>query len=136
MAVKLVYDSTRGLVQENDPTGVGGFEMKDALISEGVEGTVAQPIVAAADGAAAVEIAAKGVTLVSVTAVSDNVTVPDPADTTQIGLMKTIILQSVANGGTLVVKANGVNIGAVLDAAGEYILLMWGGADWLVVGQG
>ena len=87
MAVKVVYDSTRGLVQENDATGAGGFEIKDAFLDQGVEGTVAAPIVAVNGGTA---ITTSGVTLVKTNANNDLVTVADAA-AANIGQMKTII---------------------------------------------
>jgi len=131
MAVKVVYDSTRGLVQENDTTGAGGFEIKDAFLDQGVEGTVAAPIVAVNGGTA---IATSGVTLVKTNANNDLVTVADAA-AANIGQMKTIIYFSAADvTDDLKVNANGQLLTTLLDQ-GDVALLMWNGTDWLLVGQ-
>lgn len=132
MAVKVVYDSTRGLVQENDATGAGGFEIKDAFLDQGVEGTVAAPIVAVNGGTA---ITTSGVTLVKTNANNDLVTVAD-ADAANIGQMKTIIYLVGAGDAAhdLKVNANGQLLTTLLDQ-GDVALLMWNGTDWLLVGQ-
>ena len=131
MAVKVVYDSTRGLVQENDATGAGGFEIKDAFLDQGVEGTVAAPIVAVNGGTA---ITTSGVTLVKTNANNDLVTVADAA-AANIGQMKTIIYFSAADvTDDLKVNANGQLLTTLLDQ-GDVALLMWNGTDWLLVGQ-
>tara|TARA_A200000159_G_scaffold159253_1_gene177645 strand:+ start:279 stop:680 length:402 start_codon:yes stop_codon:yes gene_type:complete len=132
MAVKVVYDSTRGLVQENDATGAGGFEIKDAFLDQGVEGTVAAPIVAVNGGTA---ITTSGVTLVKTNANNDLVTVAD-ADAANIGQMKTIIYLVGAGDAAhdLKVNANGQLL-TTLEDQGDVALLMWNGTDWLLVGQ-
>ena len=134
MAVKVVYDATRGLVQENDPTGAGGFEIKDAFLDQGVEGTAANPVVATNAGKA---ISTSGVTLVQTNANNDLVTLADGPANANIGQMKTIIyLKSGTNTNTddLKVNANGGLITTLLDV-GDVALLMWNGSDWLLVGQ-
>ena len=132
MAVKVVYDSTRGLVQENDATGAGGFEIKDAFLDQGVEGTVAAPIVAVNGGTA---ITTSGVTLVKTNANNDLVTVADAA-AANIGQMKTIIYLVGAGDAAhdLKVNANGQLL-TTLEDQGDVALLMWNGTDWLLVGQ-
>lgn len=134
MAVKLTYDATKGLVQKEDPTGAGGFELTGAFISEGVEGADA-PVAAAAAADANKDLATQGVSLVSTTAAADKVNVPDPA-AENIGQTKTVIYKSAANAAdTLVVHANGGAIATLADA-GDLVMLMWDGSDWRVVGQG
>ena len=133
MAVKVVYDSTRGLVQENDTTGAGGFEIKDAFLDQGVEGTVANPVVAVNGGKA---ITTSGVTLVKTNANNDNVTIADGPANANIGHMKTVIYIEGAGAANhdLKIDANG-NTVATLQDQGDVALLMWNGADWLLVGQ-
>ena len=132
MAVKVVYDATRGLVQENDSTGAGGFEIKDAFLDQGVEGTVAAPIVATNAGKA---ISTSGVTLVKTNANDDKVTLADAADA-NIGQMKTVIYFAAQNNNAhnLLIDANGTTV-ATLGDKGDVALLIWNGADWLLVGQ-
>lgn len=133
MAVKVVYDSTRGLVQENDATGAGGFEIKDAFLDQGVEGTVANPVVAVNGGKA---ITTSGVTLVKTNANNDKVTIADGPANANIGQMKTVIYIEGAGAANhdLKIDANG-NTVATLQDQGDVALLMWNGADWLLVGQ-
>ena len=132
MAVKVVYDATRGLVQENDPTGAGGFEIKDAFLDQGVEGAANAPIPATQGGKA---ITTSGVTLVSTTANDDVVTVANPT-ATNIGQMKTVIyIKANNNAHNLLIKDSGANTIATLQDKGDVALLMWSGANWLLVGQ-
>lgn len=132
MAVKVVYDATRGLVQENDTTGAGGFEIKDAFLDQGVEGTVAAPIVAVNGGTA---ISTSGVTLVKTNANNDKVTLAD-ATAANIGQMKTVIYLGADGVDTddLIIDANGATV-ATLGDKGDVALLIWNGEDWLLVGQ-
>lgn len=129
MAVKVVYDSKRGLVQENDATGAGGFEIKDAFLSQGVEG----PSAAAPVAGDALELASAGVSVVTTGAGQSHVSVPDP-DAGNVGQMKTVILKT-DGGGDCLVKANGGNTLATLDDAGDVAVLIWDGADWRLVLQ-
>ena len=134
MAVKVVYDATRGLVQENDTTGVGGFEMKDAILSEGVEGKDAA--VDGAGGAGPNLSLTLGVSLVDSAIAAANVTVPDAA-AANIGQIKTVIYSedSDGNGGAVTVKGTGLGGGIELADVGDVLMLMWNGAAWNVVGQ-
>lgn len=134
MAVKVVYDATRGLVQENDTTGAGGFEIKDAILSEGVEGA-ADPI-AATDPATELSLTL-GVSLVKTTAAeaSGIVSVPN-AEASNVGQIKTVIYKAEnAAGDTLTVSANGLGAGVTLNDVGDVLMLMWNGSAWNIVGQ-
>ena len=124
MAVKVVYDATRGLVQENDATGVGGFQIKDVSLTEGSE-TVA----ATQAGAAA---SALGVTLGTTTAAGDILLI---AAGSSVGQQKTVIYKTEnAVGDSLVLKnAAGDVTFATLDEQGDVAVLVWDGAIWRVV---
>ena len=124
MAVKVVYDATRGLVQENDTTGVGGFQIKDVSLTEGSE-TVA----ATQAGAAA---SALGVTLGTTTAAGDILLI---AAGSSVGQQKTVIYKTeAAVGDSLVLKnAAGDVTFATLDEQGDVAVLVWDGAIWRVV---
>lgn len=134
MAVKVVYDATRGLVQENDITGVGGFEIKDTILSEGVEGSVA-----AVDGAATPGpdlSVTLGVSLVDSAIAASFVTVPD-APAANIGQIKTVIYSEDSDGGagSVTVLGTGLGAGVVLADVGDVLMLMWNGSAWNIVGQ-
>lgn len=135
MAVKVVYDATRGLVQENDTTGAGGFEIKDAILSEGVEGAEG-----AIDGAANPGpnlSLTLGVSLVDSAIAASFVTVPD-APATNIGQIKTVIYSedSEGSGGNVKVLGTGLPAGGVeLADVGDVLMLMWNGSAWNIVGQ-
>lgn len=136
MAVKVVYDATRGLVQENDTTGAGGFVIKDAILSEGVEGTAANPIEAGAGPAGTALSITHGISLVETTVGQGAgvVTVPN-ADPANIGQIKTVVYKTEAAGGdSLTVKGTGFS-SATLSAAGDVLVLMWTGTAWNIVGQ-
>jgi|13_taG_2_1085334.scaffolds.fasta_scaffold47545_2 hypothetical protein len=136
MAVKVVYDATRGLVQENDTTGAGGFVIKDTIISEGVEGTAADPVAAAADPGPALSISS-GISLVKTTldAAAGVVSVPD-ADASNIGQIKTVVYKTEnAPGDSLTVKGTGLGAGIQLADVGDVLMLMWTGTAWNIVGQ-
>lgn len=135
MAVKVVYDATRGLVQENDATGVGGFQIKDVSLTEGSEEKEAAA--AAADAI----LSATGVSLVDVTADNHQVQIPKG---TVVGQQKTVIVKIKVQGN----QANNLHIKGVdsADAAqvlvgdnvithGDVVVCMWDGNDWRVVNQ-
>lgn len=126
MAVKVVYDATRGLVQENDITGVGGFEIKDAFISQGSEDVNAD-----ADPALAL-LSPKGVSVVTVIGAADAVRLQNG---TVVGQQK-IIISAAASDADLEIQnaAGGVLVadGAGFDA-GDVALLMWNGTAWQVI---
>ena len=125
MAVKVVYDSTRGLVQENDSTGAGGFEIKDAFISQGSES-----VNAAAAGADAL-LSPKGVSIITSAAGNDHVRLQDG---TSVGQQKIIVHE--AGGQNLSVENSaGTDLIAAADTfnTGDVALLMWNGSAWLVV---
>lgn len=138
MAVKVVYDSTRGLVQENDATGVGGFQIKDVSITEGSD--TFDAVVQGGVGAAAA-LPATGVSLVTL-GVGNAATKKfcKLANGTVIGQQKTIVV--LANNGQdvhLTVR-NAADGGDIIgDAAeldlGDVAVLVWSGAAWLVVNQ-
>ncbi len=133
MAVKVVYDATRGLVQENDTTGAGGFEIKDAFISQGSEGTQQAPIEAAAV-AADQNILARGVSLVKAVA-AGGLTEVELQDGTSVGQQK-IIISAAASDAALEVKSEaGADIIAAADTfnAGDVALCIWTGTAWQVV---
>mgnify|MGYP001308576096 CR=1 FL=1 len=129
MAVKVVYDATRGLVQENDTTGAGGFEIKDAFISQGSEGTQQAPIEAAA-AAANQDILARGVSLVKAVAAGglDEVELQNG---TAVGQQKIIVSHSTSNT-DLVVKDESGNtvIASGVISAGDVALCIWTGTAW------
>ena len=138
MAVKVVYDATRGLVQENDATGVGGFQIKDVSLTEGSDTFDA---VAQGDVAAAAALPATGVSLVTLGA--GNAAAKKfckLANGTVIGQQKTIVV--LANNGQdvhLTVRnaaddGDIIGDGADLDL-GDVAVLVWSGATWLVVNQ-
>ena len=124
MAVKVVYDATRGLVQENDPTGAGGFDIKDTFLDQGTE-TVAAP------GNA---ISPRGTSVVTTSADNDAVTL---ADGTAVGQIKIVVYKEALSGTTtdnlVVTVANGNNV--TLADEGDVAMLVWSGAKWLTVGQ-
>ena len=124
MAVKVVYDATRGLVQENDATGVGGFQIKDVSLTEGSE-TVA----ATQAGAVA---SAFGVTLGTTTGAGDSLLI---ADGSSVGQQKTVIYKTEgAAGDSLVLKDSaGITTFATLDEQGDVAVLVWDGTVWRVV---
>jgi len=136
MAVKVVYDATRGLVQENDTTGAGGFEIKDAILSEGVEGAEG-----AVDGAATPGpnlSVTLGVSLVDSAIAASFVTVPN-APASNIGQIKTVIYSedSEGSGGSVRVLGTGLPApnGVELADVGDVLMLMWNGSAWNIVGQ-
>lgn len=129
MAVKVVYDATRGLVQENDTTGAGGFEIKDAFISQGSEGTQQAPIEAAA-AAANQNILARGVSLVKAVAAGglDEVELQNG---TAVGQQKIIISHSTSNADLVVKDESGSTvITAGTISAGDVALCIWTGTAW------
>ena len=137
MAVKVVYDATRGLVQENDASGVGGFQIKDVSLTEGTDSfdAVAQGGVA---GAAA--LPAVGVSLVTSAVGNDALlTFCKVADGTVIGQQKTIIhLSDNGQGNDLVVRNAGDTADVVADGSfgvGDVVVLIWSGATWLKVNE-
>jgi len=128
MAVKVVYDATRGLVQENDTTGVGGFEIKDAFISQGTEN------VNAAAAAATADIVARGVSIVT-TVAAGGLTEVELQDGTSVGQQK-IIISAAASDAALEVKSEAAaDIIAAGDTfnAGDVALCIWTGTAWQVV---
>lgn len=135
MAVKVVYDATRGLVQENDSTGAGGFVIKDTILSEGVEGATQ-----AVDGAASPGpnlSVTLGVSLVDSAIAASFVTVPD-APAANIGQIKTVIYSedSDTNGGNVKVLGTGLpGAGVELADVGDVLMLIWTGTAWNIVGQ-
>jgi len=138
MAVKVVYDSTRGLVQENDATGVGGFQIKDVSLTEGSD--TFDAVIQGGVGAAAA-LPATGVSLVTIGAGNDaDKKFCKLANGTVVGQQKTIIV--LANNGqavNLTVRnaADGADLiadGAALNL-GDVAVLVWSGASWLVVNQ-
>ena len=136
MAVKVVYDATRGLVQENDTTGAGGFEIKDAILSEGVEGTAADPVDAGAGAGPNLSITS-GISLVETVLgqAAGNVTVPNAA-AANIGQIKVIVYKKENDpGDSLTVKGTGLGAGIALTDVGDVLMLMWTGDAWNVVGQ-
>ena len=135
MAVKVVYDSTRGLVQENDATGVGGFQIKDVSLTEGSEEKEA-----AAAGADAI-LTATGVSLVDVTGDNHQVQIPKG---TVIGQQKTVIVKIKQNAnaahnlhilGVDSGDAAQVLVGDNVIGQGDVVVCVWSGAAWLVVNQ-
>tara|TARA_B000000557_G_C20759731_1_gene436831 strand:- start:289 stop:702 length:414 start_codon:yes stop_codon:yes gene_type:complete len=135
MAVKVVYDATRGLVQENDTTGAGGFVIKDAILSEGVEGAT-QAVDGAANPGPNLSVTS-GISLVDSAIAASFVTVPD-APAANIGQIKTIIYSedSDTNGGSVKVLGTGLAAGGVeLADVGDVLMLIWTGAAWNIVGQ-
>lgn len=128
MAVKVVYDATRGLVQENDTTGVGGFDIKDAFISQGTED------VNAAAAAADADIVARGVSIVT-TVAAGGLTEVELQDGTSVGQQK-IIISAAASDAALEVKSEAAaEIIAAADTfnAGDVALCIWTGTAWQVV---
>ena len=136
MAVKVVYDATRGLVQENDSTGAGGFVIKDTILSEGVEG--AAPAIAGAGSPGPDLSVTLGVSLVDSAIAGSFVTVPN-APATNIGQIKTVIYSENSSGGAASVKVLGTGLpapnGIELSTVGDVLMLMWNGSAWNVVGQ-
>ena len=138
MAVKVVYDATRGLVQENDTTGVGGFQIKDVSLTEGSDTFAA---VATGDVDASTALPAVGVSLVTLgTGNAAAKKFCKLADGTVIGQQKTIIV--VANNGqnvNLTVKNAGNTAAIIADGdnlnLGDVAVLVWSGSSWLVVNQ-
>lgn len=136
MAVKVVYDATRGLVQENDATGVGGFQIKDVSLTEGSDTFDA---VAGVNVAAAAALPATGVSLVTIGAGADNtLKFCKLANGSAVGQQKTIIV--VADNGTgvnLTVRNAADTDNLVADgdglALGEVAVLVWDGSVWRVV---
>lgn len=136
MAVKVVYDATRGLVQENDATGVGGFQIKDVSLTEGSD--TFDAVAQAAVGAAAA-LPATGVSLVTIGAGADATKkFCKLANGSAVGQQKTIIV--VANNG----QAVNLTVRNTADAAdlvadgdglslGEVAVLVWDGSVWRVV---
>jgi|11_taG_2_1085331.scaffolds.fasta_scaffold05966_7 hypothetical protein len=128
MAVKVVYDATRGLVQENDSTGVGGFQIKDVSLTEGTDTANAT--------AAGVDIPAVGVTLASTTGGGDANGKVKIANGTVIGQQKTVIyLAEAAAGDNLLIRTAADGALATLDVAGDVAVFIWSGASWLLVNQ-
>jgi hypothetical protein len=138
MAVKVVYDATRGLVQENDATGVGGFQIKDVSLTEGSDtfNAVATGAVGAAEA-----LPATGVSLVTLAAGNDgNLKFCKLADGSAVGQQKTIIVvDDNAQGVNLTVKNEDNNATLVADgdslAVGDVVVLVWDGNVWRVVNQ-
>ena len=138
MAVKVVYDATRGLVQENDSTGVGGFQIKDVSLTEGTDSfnAVIQGGVAAANALPAV-----GVSLVTIGEGNANTKkFCKLANGTVVGQQKTIIV--VANNGqavNLTVRNAGDTADIIGNGAGfdlnDVAVLVWSGSSWLVINQ-
>lgn len=133
MAVKVVYDATRGLVQENDATGVGGFQIKDVSLTEGSD--TFNAVAAAAIGAAAA-LPATGVSLVTLAA--NDAKVCKLENGSAVGQQKTIIVVADnAQGTNLTVKNAAANVDLVADgdslALGEVAVLVWDGSVWRVV---
>lgn len=134
MAVKVVYDAIRGLVQENDATGAGGFEIKDAFISQGSEGTQQAPIEAAAQ-AANQDILARGVSLVKAVAAGGLVEV-ELQDGTAVGQQKIIISHSTSTGDLVVKDELGNTVIATGNiSAGDVALCIWTGTAWKLAGN-
>ena len=129
MAVKVVYDATRGLVQENDTTGVGGFQIKDVSFTEGSDTANAT--------AAGVDIPAVGVTLATTTGGADANGKVKIANGTVIGQQKTVIYLAEAAGGgdNLLIRTAGDGALTTLDEAGDVAVFIWSGAAWLLVNQ-
>ena len=137
MAVKVVYDATRGLVQENDTTGVGGFQIKDVSFTEGTDTFNA---VVQAGVAAAAALPAVGVSLIT-SAVGNNalLTFCKVADGTVTGQQKTIIhLSDNAQGNNLVVRDSGDAadiVAAGTFGVGDVVVLIWSGTKWLKINE-
>lgn len=126
MAVKVVYDATRGLVQENDTTGAGGFEIQDAFISQGSEDVNANA------NAALALLSPKGISVVTVTGAADAVRLQNG---TVVGQQKIIISAAASDADLEIQNAAGdalVADGAGFDA-GDVALLMWNGTAWQVI---
>ena len=128
MAVKVVYDSTRGLVQENDATGVGGFQIKDVSLTEGTEDVTTN--------AAGKDAKAVGVTLVT-TGGSGGDEKLKVANGTAVGQLKTVIFKAEGDGNDVLLVNNAANNAtfSTLDTPGDVALLVWSGTSWLLVGQ-
>ena len=126
MAVKVVYDATRGLVQENDTTGAGGFDIQDAFISQGSE-----DVNAAAAGGDAL-LSPKGVSVVTSAGGADHVRLQAG---TVVGQQKIIV--HVAGGQALSVEDPTGNADLIepVDTfnTGDVALLMWNGTAWQVI---
>jgi hypothetical protein len=130
MAVKVVYDATRGLVQENDPTGAGGFDIKDTFLDQGTE----LNILAETAPAAIPALQPFGVSVVNTGVSGDSVTL---ADGTAVGQIKIVVYKEALSGTTtddlVVTVANGNDV--TLADEGDVAMLVWSGAKWLTVGQ-
>ena len=127
MAVKVVYDATRGLVQENDSTGAGGFDIQDAFISQGSE------TVNAAAAATNADISARGVSIVTATA-AGGLTEVELQNGTSVGQQKIIISAANSDAALEVKSEANADIIAAGDTfgAGDVALCIWTGTAWRV----